>query len=150
MNRISIAFLAVIVSLAGLQGCKKYEEGPYISFLSKEARVTNTWHAKNVLRDLDDYTPWFEDMTIDLREDGRWTITDKDDLDSTFTQEGFWDLINDKEQIRMLFSDPPVNPDRKDYDILKLKDEELWIREITDSVTWTFHLIPGAAPSTLR
>ena len=144
MKKINLAILTAVLLTAGLSSCKKYEEGPALSFRSKYERVVNTWEAKYVFRDALDYTAWFDTMVIDLMDDGRFVITDFNEVDSTTTtQEGFWDLVNDNEQLRFVYSKPAISPDRKFFNILKLKEDELWYEEVTDSVTWTFRLIPG-------
>ena len=78
-----------------------------------------------------------------MREDGRILITDLADDDSTvITQNGFWDFVNDEEEIRFLYSVPAVDPDRKTVTILRLMEKQLWFRDVTDTATWEFHLIP--------
>lgn len=148
MNRVHTAFFTAIILLGTITGCKKYEEGPLLSLKSKDARATNVWQAKYVFQDGIDYTVYFEDWSLDMREDGRIVITDKDELDSTVTQEGFWDLTNDKEELRLLFSVPRVDPDRKFYSITRLTSKEFWFKEYTDSTTWEFRLEPTGADST--
>lgn len=128
--------------------CKKYEDGPALSFKSKTARATNNWEAKNVFQDGVDYTAWFTDWSIDMGEDGRILISDLDDNDSTITQAGFWDLVNDDEELQLLFTVPRVNPDRKLYTITRLTSKEFWFKEFTDSTTWEFRLIPVGTDST--
>lgn len=114
-----------------------------MSFRSKRERVINTWKAELAMRDDIDATAWYEDWTLDIREDGRILISDLDDQDSVVIQNGFWDFVNDETEIRFLYSIPPVNPDRETVTILRLKEKELWYRNVTDTATWEFHLIPA-------
>jgi hypothetical protein len=143
MNRVHTAlFCSVVVFFGLLAGCNKYEDGPGLSLTNPDTRATNLWQAKYVFQDGIDYTVYFEDWSLDLKEDGRIVISDLDELDSTVTQEGFWDLVNDKEDLRLLFSVPRVDPDRKEYTITRLTKKEFWFKEYTDSTTWEFRLIP--------
>ncbi|HHG83249.1 MAG TPA: hypothetical protein ENJ82_00740 [Bacteroidetes bacterium] len=143
MKRLSITLLTVALLLGiTTTGCKKYEDGPAISIKSKRARATNNWKAKNVFQDGVDYTAWFTDWSIDMGEDGRIVISDKDDNDSTITQAGFWDLVNDQKELRLLLTEPRVDPDQKYYTITRLTSKEFWFKELTDSTVWEFRLIP--------
>ena len=137
---------AFVLSLI-LSSCKKYEEGPALSFRSRYNRVVNDWDVKYTFQDRDDYTYFYQDWNVSFTEDGRFVITDLDDRDSTVTQEGFWSLEDDDDNLQLVFTDPPVNPDRVKYEILKLKEDELWFQNFTDSTTWEWRLIPVGTES---
>lgn len=136
--------LVALTLLTVLTSCNKYEEGPVVSFRSKYSRVVNTWKAKYIFRDALDVTAWYTDWSLDLKEDGRLTITDHDEQDSVVTQEGFWSLTNKNEDIQFLYTKPAVANDRMTAHILKLKAEELWYESVSDSATWQFRLVPSA------
>lgn len=137
-----LSFVLVILSIFSA-GCDDYEDGPRMSFRTKRERAINTWKAEFAYRDDVDATAWYKDWTLDMREDGRIVITDLDENDSLVTQNGFWDFVNDEEEIRFLYSVPAVNPDRKTVTILRLMEKQLWYRDVTDTATWEFHLIPA-------
>lgn len=144
MKKIAFHLGLVAVLMGGfLVGCDDYEDGPRMSFRTKRERAINIWKAEYAYRDNVDATAWYTDWFLDIREDGRILITDKDDRDSIVEQNGFWDFVNDETQIRFLYSVPAVNPDRKTVTILRLRDKELWYRDVTDTATWEFHLIPA-------
>lgn len=141
--RKAVFLLLGIFSIATLlTHCKKYEEGPALSFRSKEARLANNWDVKVALEDGVDKTYWFRNWTIDITEDGRFATTDLDDRDSTVSASGFWWLTNEKEDLLLVYNDPPVDPDRFTYQIRNLRDDELWIQMKGDSSTWEYRLIP--------
>jgi hypothetical protein len=144
MKKIAL-HLGLVALLLGitLVGCDDYENGPKMSFRTKRERAINTWKAEYAYRDNVDATAWYKDWRLDMREDGRILITDKDDLDSTVEQNGFWDFVNDETQLRFLYSVPAVNPDRKTVTILRLMEKQLWFRDVTDTATWEYHLIPA-------
>lgn len=144
MKKLTIALSAAVLLAASLGSCKKYEEGPALSFRSKADRVINVWDVKYALEDGKDKTFLYKDLTLDFMEDGRFVLSNLDEMDSVYTNKGFWDLVNDKEDIRLLFNDPPIPNDRITYDILRLKEDEFWIREVTDSTTWVWRLIPDS------
>lgn len=143
MKRNLFAVFVACSLLLTIDGCKKYEEGPYLSFQGKFDRVVNVWKAKNVFRGLTDVTAWYTDWELDLREDGRLVLTDRDELDSLVVQNGFWDLVNDNEDLQFVYADPPVSPDRATVMITKLKDDALWYQMAHDTVTWEFRLMPA-------
>ena len=95
MKKYLVLTCLVATLIVGMSGCKKYEEGPLLSFRGKFERVVNTWKPKFIFRDQVDVTAWYTDWTLDLREDGRLTQSDLNDADSLVSQEGYWDLVND-------------------------------------------------------
>lgn len=141
-----LGFVIVLLSLFTV-GCDNYEDGPKMSLRTKRERAINTWKAEYAYRDAVDATAWYRDWTLDMREDGRIVITDLDENDSLVTQNGFWDFVNDKEEILFQYSVPAVNPDRKTVTILRLREKQLWWRDVTDTATWEFHLIPADSAS---
>jgi hypothetical protein len=144
MKRLAIQFTWVLLAMVLVSvGCKKYEDGPGLSLRSKRERIINTWKAEVALMDDVDATAWFSDWELDIREDGRIVITDLDDRDSVVTQNGFWDFVNEQQEVRFLYTVPAVAADRKTVTILRLKDKEFWYRDATDSVVWEMHLIPS-------
>jgi hypothetical protein len=136
-----LGFVLVILSLLTV-ACDDYPDGPKMSLRNKRERVINTWKAEYAYRDEVDATAWYRDWTLDLREDGRLIITDLDENDSVVTQHGFWDFVNDEEELRFLYSVPAVDPDQKTVTILRLREKELWFLDVTDTATWEFQLIP--------
>lgn len=147
MKKVTIALSAAFLLATILSSCKKYEEGPALSFRSKDARVINDWDVKYALEDGADKTYIYKDFTINFTEDGRFVATNLDDLDSTVTQEGFWDLVNNKEDLRLIYTEPPVADDRITYEIQKLKKDELWIKKASDTTTWEWRFIPNGTAS---
>ncbi len=144
MNKLQLAILTVTMLATGLVGCNKYEEGPAISFRSAASRVENEWAPKVILEDGEDVSFFFQDFSMNLTEDGRFVITNKDDLDSTITQEGFWSLENKNEELRFLYTNPPVNPDRVNFTIQKLRADEMWLLEDRDGVIWDWRFISAS------
>lgn len=137
-----LGFVIVLLSLFTV-GCDQYENGPKMSFHTKRSRAVNVWKAEYAYRDAVDATAWYKDWRLDMRDDGRIVMTDLDDRDSVVTQNGFWDFVSDETEIRFLYSVPAVNPDRKTVTILRLMEKQLWYRDVTDTATWVFHLIPA-------
>lgn len=136
----ALAFFAAIA----LNGCSPYEEGPGISFRSKSERIANTWvinYAVEADGDvvLDDYN----NGTYSLTKDGQVTIDDE--LGGIpFTATGTWTLMSDDENINVKseadFGLITLESDET-YEILKLKENEMWIKDVDDDGT-ELHFIP--------
>lgn len=135
MKKIHLTILTVALLAASLTGCNKYDEGPSLSFRSASSRVVNNWEPKVILEDGQDITYYFQNYSIELTEDGRFVSSDLDSQDSTFTQAGFWSLENDNQDLQFIYTEPAVNPDRRTFQIKKLKKDEIWLLEEQDSVT---------------
>ena len=139
-----LGFVLVMLSLLTV-GCDDYENGPKMSLRTKRERAINTWVAEYAYRDDVDASAWYKDWTLDMRDDGRIALikTGEHFHRTVVTQNGFWDFVNDEAEIRFLYSVPAVDPDRKTVTILRLMENQLWFRDVTDTATWEFHLIPA-------
>lgn len=109
--------------LTGLVSCKKYEEGPSVSFQSKKARVSNTWEIEKLVIDGDDLTSLqVDDYYLKFSKDGGYESGAGSDK---FT-EGNWEFTSNKENIKITGKDLDDNSDiEEEYVILKLKSKEM-------------------------
>jgi hypothetical protein len=122
----SFYFLLVIVFV----GCGKYEEGPGLSFRSKKARLTGDWKIVYVSLNGDDITSGVQnnlgtEYVLSIRKDGTFHEEGKNVVDN-----GTWELGHEKAYL-MLLSDIPGS-EEEHYEILKLKNKELWVRHSHD------------------
>lgn len=143
MKKISIFSLLVALLLGGLTGCEDYEDGPGLSFRSKEERAVNTWDVEYAFENELDITKRYENTSIKLDYEGFLTIYTRVDSDSVATQEGFWEFYDEEQNIRFIYTDPPVWPDRDYYQVLRLKEKELWLWDLQDSLGLEIRLMPG-------
>ena len=119
MRKNLIYFIAIVIVI-GIFGCGKYEEGPGVSLRSKKARVANLWKVEYAF-DLEDKVEITADYTGEqwqFSKDGSFTESSDGVLEKT----GNWEFINDKDEISI--STPG---DMDVYQILKLKENEMWI-----------------------
>lgn len=134
--RFIIFSLIAVLFLTTFSACRRaYEDGPTISFHSREGRIVNTWTAKEVLRNDYDDTPLYShfDMVFEpggASEDGAnysWTIqyaTDTTTPPPTVTS--LWFLTSKDRQIRL---NNPVDSTRILYmDIDRLYENEMWVK----------------------
>jgi hypothetical protein len=139
---ILIAFTFILVS------CKKYEEGPALSFRSKKARLENTWKYEEIRINDEKHLRTSEELEYRLSFDKEDNVIKKTSTTSgPVTFPGKYSIIDDKDKIRTTFDytyfGNPVH-EVNEYEILKLKNKELWLREYkTNGDTCEYHFIPG-------
>ena len=118
--------LILLVVLVGFSfsSCKKYEEGPALSFRSKKARVVNKWIVEKAtdLYDNIDITGEYTNLNLEFADNGDYLEND--------SKLGTWDLDKDKEYIVVI-----QNPDTFKYRIIKLKEKSL-IVETQSNELW--------------
>jgi len=123
-------YTALVLTFALLAGsCKKYDDGPIISLRSKEQRIANTWKVESAYNDGNNVTSSYEQYELQMLTDGKARLVAIYTLNNvTFEYEtdGRWELINDKEDLKLDFED---NSADRTYQILRLKEDQLWIRE---------------------
>ncbi len=130
MKTLKLFGLGIVASATLLLGsCKKYEEGPMVSLKSKKERVSNTWKIEKAYRNGNDVTSDYDQYELQMLTDGDARLVAIYTFgDFTFEAEtdGTWNFQNDKEEIRLDFENDDAD---NVYQILKLKEKELWIRE---------------------
>ncbi len=116
MKKILFVIASTLV-LALVSSCRKYEEGPMISFRSRTSRVANDWTVKSV------YVNAEEDAgnaaigkLFTFTKAGQFTINN----DST----GKWRFLENDAIIYLKFDDKVTT---MKYTISKLKEKELWM-----------------------
>jgi hypothetical protein len=109
--------------------CKKYEEGPIVSVRSKEERVANTWVIEKAYDNGNDVTSDYDqyDLMMDKDQNAKLTSNYKSgNVTFSFSTEGVWSFENNKNDLRLDFDDDDAD---RVYEILRLKEEELWLKE---------------------
>ena len=127
-------------------GCKKYPEGPLLSFRSQTKRLINKWKIHKVLNYGDDitldyintYTDWslsFEDSTMSRT----YTYVNKADNKSiTRTDNGTWNFIDKGKEIEYTYIDSAGLTISEVIIILKLRNKEFWYKTMDEKME--FHL----------
>jgi hypothetical protein len=142
--------LAVIVSLSLLctllagSGCKKYEDGPYLSFKSREERISNTWKVGKVLKNEEEITPLVNTDLPNLK----WTFSTNGEATrsvdvngTTVTVAGQWALQSDDEEIRIVIDSQLYSEDTV-WVIIKLMEDEFWVRYAINKDSYEVHFTP--------
>ncbi len=109
--------------------CKKYEEGPIVSVRSKEERVANTWVIEKAYDNGNDVTSDYDQYDLMMNKDQNAKLTSNyksGNVTFSFSTEGVWSFENNKNDLRLDFDDDDAD---RVYEILRLKEEELWLKE---------------------
>lgn len=126
--------LPIILIIGALAGCKKYEEGPSLSFRSRAARVANTWK-------VDSYTINGADNTSVLTNINYLETYDKDGnysySSSLGTGSGRWEFQSDDQEIKR---SGVSSQSTETLVILRLKEKEFWYYYLDGNDRHEFHL----------
>jgi len=123
--KLNVISLLVVISIL-LSGCKKYEEGPGISFRSKTERAINIWtFAKVTDASGTDITANYEDWFISLDENNnvlyRWEV-----VGSNIDTYGTWAFSDKKTVLALEFNNSLLEAALpKMLNILKLKNKDM-------------------------
>jgi hypothetical protein len=120
-----------LITIALMTGCKKYDDGPSFSLLSRKSRLANTWTPESCTYD-------GTDCTSGLLS-GSWQQVFEKDGDYRFSFDGYsesgkWEFVSDDEQVRVT-----VGSDITTITLLRLTSKELWYT-INDGALGELHL----------
>ncbi len=149
-----LAVFALILMLA-FASCRKYDDGPTVSFRSKEARVENVWKVESISRNDLDESDLYQSITWnfqDANSEGvgqlEWTYRlEGDSADVVFP--ATWELATLDEQIKLTYLDivDPINSvieTRLLYlDIRRLAEDEFWFEYKLDGDSYFVRLVPN-------
>lgn len=109
-------------------GCKKYEDGPLISFKSKQSRIVGYWDGVEHFID-GEAQEYGGGIFYDIDEDGGY---------HRVFEFGLWQFSDDKERLIM----SPIFDNFFPYElvILRLTDSELWVETTHLENVHEYHL----------
>lgn len=127
MKKLILFALVAFIGL-GLTSCK-YEEGPFVSVVPKQERVTNTWEVQEAYEndqptnDLD----FIKEFTL-YKEGNADMLQTIAGLDVYFV--GTWAFDDDKSHINVTLEDDNTGllSFTREWEILRLKEEEMWVK----------------------
>ncbi|MCB0395575.1 MAG: hypothetical protein KDD36_02910 [Flavobacteriales bacterium] len=128
-NASKFALALVFVAGAMFTGCKKYEEGPMISFKSKKARIQRVWEESKYIDSNGNESTPSPKHTYELKEDQTVSV-DGGASSTAFT----WDFDDKKEGIVFTTTVGSVSSTDK-VTILRLTSKELWIKDSNNDQT---------------
>jgi len=149
LNNILKGLSLVGIAMILIMGCKKYSDGGLIG--KAEKRLTaQTWKLDQYLRNGNNETSQLliSDFTETFSEGGSLTRSYIDKDGDPFSETGSWTFDNDKEQINLTgvgsieLTDQTSTVSTSDYNIVKLKKEELWYSYENGGDSHEFRFIP--------
>jgi len=140
-------YLIAVLSFALIFGsCSKYEDGPFISFRSKQERLINTWAYTLVLRNGANVTFGAVDGSInyaasEIGFNDEMRFSDIFYLDSLYTQrDGDWVFNDKKKEVHLTYDD---NGETRTFRITRLKEKDLHFEEDFDNNLYEYELLPN-------
>lgn len=129
--------LSILIVCLLICSCKKkYPDGPFISFYSREARVANTWKMQQVIHNGMDVTKKYVDIdyteTYDMKGNYSYNST-------TITGKGKWEFMNDDTLIKR---SGVSGQSTQELVILRLKQKSFWYKYVEGNDNYEFHLTP--------
>lgn len=125
MKFIALCFALTLMVFAS---CKKYEDGPAFSILSKKARLTGEWELRKIVQNGNDITSTITtDTRITFKKDGSF----QESYTNTTTQfiDGNWEFDGNKDYIFLSYT----SSSRIEMEILRLTNIQLRVRITTGS-----------------
>lgn len=139
MKTKQILLSSIAIMMLSIIGCKKYPDGPEYSLLTKKERVANDWKIAQVYDNGKDVTSDYSKYELSLRKSGAATLSAKFVIlgsNFEYVTEGTWAFVSDKAKLSFDFDN---NNADKVYQILKLKEDEMWLKE--DAGTLEIHYV---------
>jgi hypothetical protein len=106
-----------------IQSCKKYDDGPSFTLLTKKMRITGEWKFSSAYLNGSSIT---SAVRKDLGEGYVWSIKNNGTYseNANVNDAGIWKFIDDKEAVRFTSSDTLIDP--YEYRIRRLTNKDLW------------------------
>ena len=117
----------------GLQSCKKYEDGPVISFQSRTERVANTWKVDNYKVNETDYTSLVTDYSETFTKGGDYSYSW-----GIVSGTGTWTFQNNDDEVQLTGIS---NQDTHTLVILKLEEKAFWYYYMDGNDKKEFHMV---------
>ncbi|MBI2967057.1 MAG: hypothetical protein HYY40_04500 [Bacteroidetes bacterium] len=145
-------FIAVAFLAPGFNGCKKYEEGPSLTFKSAKSRLANVWKVeKSFLNGVEetcdaDCQTERNNTSIEFKKDGTFILVSYFG-GASLTYTGTWTLSSDKNVITTTVSYTLLGQTYTDtdvYTILRLTSKECWVEEKNGADVEETHFITAS------
>lgn len=142
----SIYKITLFIICISFASCKKYEDGPAFSLMSKKARLSNIWKVDTYYLNGQDKTTEYRLLVVreklviyqsgnfDYSELSNWTW-------AVPNYTGKWIFVNNKEDLEMISDNPAVKT--KTLKIVRLKNKQLWLQEqVSPDSLVEYHYLP--------
>jgi len=140
MKTFKRVLFALAITTFIFSGCKKFEDGPRFSLLTKKSRLTGKWKIEKVLFNGADSTASYinklgSSFVLDIQKNGSYTVS------GNFPDEGKWVFGEDKDDVYFTPNSTGIEDAER---ILRLKKDELWLRHIfSNASSQEIHYVPA-------
>lgn len=130
---IRISSLMMLLFVVALQGCKKYTNGPVVSFRTRSERLANTWKVDNYKKNGTDYTSLVTNYTETFSKNGAYAYDW-----SLLSGSGTWKFQSKDEEVKLTGSDGQSS---RTLTILKLEEKSFWYSTVDGNDSYEYHMI---------
>lgn len=136
--------LVVFGAICLISSCKKYEEGPSFTLLSKKSRLANTWridrYYENEIDKTSDALVLFKDFVLVIDKNNmKYTKTFKALGLLNYGETGSWNFSSDQSQVEFKPDDTNIQP--YSWKILKLKNTASAFSYVSNNATYKLYLL---------
>lgn len=143
--KITIPITITLAMALAFASCKKYPQGPGISFRSKKERISNKWSIYKVYEGgsdkTADYKNVFYNWISEIKTDGNYVITYRPGNIFDYKETGKWKFTENNSKI---FLDKDDSNEDGSWTILKLEEKEVWVKTIYDNKEIELRIIPSS------
>jgi len=132
LSVLAIALITIVITV--FESCKKYPDGPLISFHTRTQRVANTWKVDNYKKNGSDYTSLVTAYSETYTKDGGYSY-EWNGISGT----GTWSFQNSDKEILLTGTS---NQATYTLVILKLEEKEFWYYYMDGNDKKEFHMVP--------
>ncbi len=129
----AILLMMLLLITVSISSCQKYEEGPIISFRTKNQRLSNIWKVENYKIDNKDYTSLIASYTETYSNQNAYNYSW-----GILNGKGSWAFQNNDKEIKLTGNDEQSN---RTLTILKLEENSFWYTYKIDDELHELHLI---------
>lgn len=133
MKKILLPLFIIIISLSGCY----YDEGPIISLRTPESRVVNKWKYQKFTRNGQDQMMYYKNSWVEFKKDKTANFYE----DTSYSYTAAWEFSDDFKTLYLNCTDDSSNTWELDYNILKLRDKEMWLESDLGSITLYIELV---------
>lgn len=119
----TVAFAAVAITALSLSSCGKYEEGPGFTVLTKKARITGVWDAKEYVSSNGNAVADTDEATVEFTKSGS-AILSTNDPSFPISITGTWEFSSDNAKLKTTYGNSI-----SEETILRLTNSELWLKD---------------------
>lgn len=128
-----LSILLAGILMAAIPACKKYPDGPTISFRTRTERVANTWKVDNYKKNGNDYTSLMAGYIETYTKDGNYSYSW-----GNIAGTGKWAFQNNDKEIKL---NGVSNQSSQTLVILKLEEKQFWYYYMDGNDKKEFHMV---------